>query len=115
MKSVAHKEEFTGQGAINASMVLPEGKTYELVSVSVKLSAAPSTSESLTITVDTDAGGIYDPLLYTEDLSVLGTYNLMYWPDGKVLLEGGDAIDVVYNNTDDALFGVQITAERREP
>jgi len=98
-------------GAIDASLAVPAGYVYRLVSVTVKMSAAPTTSENLTITLDANAGSEYDTLLYSLDLSAGSTTALAWFPDEPMLLEGGDAIDVAYANTDSGTFGVQITAQ----
>jgi len=73
------------------------------------MSAAPTTSENFTITLDANAGAVYDTLLYTLDLSASSTTDLAWFPDEPLLLEGGDAIDVAYANTDVGTYGVQIT------
>ena len=115
MKTVAVKENATGSGPILASLVVDEAKTYNLISVSLNLDVAPTTSESFTITLDADAGAVYDTLLYTNDLSVGSVTDILWMPDQPILLEGGDAVDVAYANTDGRLYGLQITAERRYP
>ena len=105
------KVNATGAVAIAASMTVPAGGTYRLVSVTLALDAAPTTSEDFTITLDANAGAAYDVLLYSLDLSLGSTVDLVWFPGEPLLLEGGDAIDVAYTNTDTGTYGVQITAE----
>ena len=99
----------TGSGPINATHVTPAGDTYQLVSVALNLSAAPTTSENLTITLDSRAGALYDTLLYSLNLSTASTTDVFWWPDQPTYLTGGDAVDVEFANTDKRTYGVTIT------
>ena len=81
------------------------------MSVSLKYNTAPATSQAFTITLDANAGATYDILLYTVDPSVSGITSLCWQPDEPLYLEGGDAVDLAYTNTDNRTYGVQITAE----
>ena len=107
-----YKANDTGAGAIAASLTVPVGQSYELVSVSLKLNAAASASQDYTITLNANAGADYDVLLYSSDLSVTGATSLLWQPDEPLYLEGGDAVDVAYQNSDLRTYGVQITARR---
>ena len=111
VKATAVKVNGTGAAAIATSMTVPEGATYRLKSVSLKMSAAPTTSQDLTITLNANAGAAYDAVLYRFDLSVEAVTSLVWFPDEDLDLEAGDAIDVCYTNTDVRTYGVQITAE----
>ena len=112
MSASVYKINATGAAAIAATMTVPAGRAYELISVSCKFSAAPTTSEAFTITLDANAGATYDTLLYTLDPSLTAVTSLLWQPDGPLYLEGGDAVDVVYTNTDTRTYGVQITVAR---
>ena len=111
MSASVFKSNSTGSAAIAASMAVPSGDTYRIISVTLHFSAAPTTSENFTITLDANAGAAYDTLLYTLDLSTGSTVDLLWQPDAPLYLEGGDALDVAYTNTDTGTYGVQITAE----
>ena len=100
----------TGAGNIITSLIVPPSRTYELVSVTCQFSAAPTTAGSLTITLNARGGAAYDVLLYTVDPSTTALTDIVWWPDSSTFLEGGDAIDVAYTNTDTRTYGVQITA-----
>ena len=104
------KVNATGGNALAASFSVPVGHTYKLISVTLHMSAAPTTSENFTITLDANAGAPYDTLLYSLDLSAGSTTDLVWFPDEPLLLEGGDAIDVAYTNTDTGTYGLQLTA-----
>ena len=109
MSANVFKINSTGAAAIAATGTVPVGYSYRLVSVSCNLSAAPTTSENYTITLNALAGAAYDTLLYSVDPSVGSTSDIVWKPDEELILEGGDAINVVYTNTDTRTYGVQIT------
>ena len=110
MSASVFKVNGTGAAAIATSLTVPAGATYQLMSVSLKYNTAPTTSESLTVTLNANAGAAYDTVLYTVDPSVGAVTSLLWQPDEPLYLEGGDAVDVVYTNTDTKTYGVQITA-----
>jgi hypothetical protein len=103
------KQNFEGDGAIVATATVPVGRSYRLISVSCRWSAAPTTSEFFTVTADLHAGPTFDVLLYTVDPSVAATYSLLFLPDQEEIFEGGDAIDVTYAGTDARHWGLQVT------
>jgi len=109
------KQNATGQGAINESLLIDVGKTYQLSSVTLKVDVAPTTSEDLTITLASVAGDVYDVPLYTLDLSVLGVTSAVWQPDQPLYLVGGDSLDVAWTNTDDRLWGLEYTVLRVHP
>jgi hypothetical protein len=107
--SNVYKINDTGSAAINVVGTVPAGPHYRLVGVTCNFSAAPTTSESFTITLDAKAGAAYDTLLYTINPSLLSTTDILWQPDEEIILEPDDAIDVAYANTDANVYGVQIT------
>lgn len=104
------KVNTTGAAAIAATLTVPASATYQLISVTMHADAAATTSENFTITLNANAGAAYDTLLYSLDLSAASTVDLVWYPDEPLYLEGGDAIDVAFANTDTDTYGVQITA-----
>jgi len=99
----------TGAGAINASYA--PGVAFWLHSITCHFSAAPTTAENFTVTLDANDGAAYDTLLYEADPSVFGDQDLEYVPEyGPRLYEAGDAIDVAYLNTDNNTYGLRIVA-----
>ena len=111
MSASVYKGNTTGSGTIAATMAVPVGKHYQVVSVSVTYHIAPVTSEDLAITLDANAGGTYDVRLYTVDPSAPAVTSLLWQPDEPLILEGGDAVDVDYPNTDKRTYTVQITMQ----
>jgi hypothetical protein len=107
----AKVQNTTGATAIAASM--SAARVARLLSVSVKFSAAPTTSENLTITKNANTGAAYDAVLLTTDPSSGSVTSLVYQPDQPLWLEPGDSIDVAYTNTDTRTVGVLITMEER--
>jgi len=91
-------QTFTGAAAI-AETLAPKAK-FRLVRVEVHLSAAPTTSQSLTITLDAGDGATYDTLLYTNDLSVTSVTDLVVEFGEGYEYEYDDEIDIAYTNTD---------------
>lgn len=103
------KFNHTGTALVAFSGTVPAGQHYRLVSVSCNFNAAPATSEDFTITLDANAGAIYDLLLYTLDPSAGSTTDILWQPDEEIILEGGDQIDIAFANTDARNYGAQIT------
>jgi len=107
--SSVYKVDYTGTALMAFSGTVPVGQHYRLVSVSCNFAAAPTTAEDFTITLDAIAGVIFDTLLYTLDPSVAVTTDILWQPDEEIILEGGDQIDVAFDNTDAINYGAQIT------
>jgi len=107
--SSVFKINHTGTALMDFTGVVPAGQHYRLVSVTCNFNAAPTTSENFTVTLDANAGAIYDLLLYSLDPSAGATSDILWQPDEEILLEGGDAIDVQFDNTDARNYGAQIT------
>lgn len=99
----------TGAAAIAASATAK--RVCRLGSIAVKFSAAPTTSEDLTVTLNSMTGAAYDTVLLTVDPSTDSTTSIVYIPDAPLLLEPGDAVDVAYTNTDTVTYGVTITLD----
>ena len=112
MSASVYKVNGTGAAAIATTATVPSGRSYQVISVSCKFSTAPTTSEPFTVTLDANAGAAYDTLLYTVDPSVTAVTSLLWQPERPLYLEGGDALDVAYTNTDTRTYGVQITVAR---
>jgi hypothetical protein len=107
--SSVFKTNATGNGILILDAPVPIGATYRLVSVSLALSAGPVTSEFFTVTLDANAGPVYDILLYSVDPSVDVITDIFWQPEDEILLEGGDIVALRYANTDGRLYGLQVT------
>jgi hypothetical protein len=104
-----YKTRATGALAVAVSIAAPVGHPRWLRSVTVHLSAAPTTAGSLTITLDAVGGAVYDTLLATE--SMVGVTDYVWQPPEPLLFIGGDEIDVAYQNPDGRTYGVEIVTE----
>jgi len=109
MSASVFKVSETGTGRVDASMTVPAGCHYELLSVTLHLNAAGTTSEDFTITLDANAGHEYDALLYSKDLAATSIADVAWVPNGPLYLSGGDAVDVAWFNTEGRTYGVEIT------
>jgi len=101
----------TGAGPISDWLLVPTGQTYRVLSVMLNLNAAATTSENLTITLDAIEGAAYDTLLYSLDLAAGATTDLLWQPDAKLVIVGGDKLTVAWANTGGRTWGLLITAE----
>ena len=104
-----YKVNEQGNARMAVSATVPVGRHYQLVSVSCNYNAAPTSAEDFTIDLDANAGAVYDLRLYTLDPGTTSTSDILWQPDADLLLEGGDQIDVAYDNTDARQWAVQIT------
>jgi len=93
-------------------MTVPSGQVYQVLSVTLNLSSAPTTSENFTLTLDAVDGNNYDTVLYSLDLSAASTTDLLWQPDEPPVLVGGDGLDAVWANTDNRTWGLMMTMQR---
>jgi len=96
----------TGATAIATSTSI--SGTYRLVSVTVHFNAAPTTTEDLTVTLNANDGAAYDTVLYSVDPSASSATDIVFIPDGDIIFETGDELDVAYANTDTNTYGLRI-------
>jgi hypothetical protein len=80
----------------------------ELISLTCKLSSAPTTAGAFTITLDANAGTAYDTVLYSVDPSVTSATSIFWYPDKRLRFDAGDIIKVDYANADARTYGVQL-------
>jgi len=102
----------SASGAMSESLTVPTGDVYRLVSVTLGLNAAPTTSENYTITLDAVDGPNHDVLLYSLDIGAGGHEDVVWQPSQLLYLIGGDQVDVVWANTDNRTWGLLITVEK---
>lgn len=98
----------TGAAAVALSYTVPTGATFDLNSVTVKFSAAPTTSEYLTITLDSAIGAAYDVVLYKVDPSATSATSVVWQPTAPLYLQPGDIVTLAYTNTDTRTWGATI-------
>jgi hypothetical protein len=99
----------TGTAAMNYSATVPASSAYRVVSLTVNLSAAPTTAGALTITFNSHHGAAYDTLIYSVDPSAGAISDILWQPDEELDLVGGDALDVSYANPDSRTYGAVLT------
>jgi hypothetical protein len=111
MSGSVFKPEFTGNGPIAATLTVPPGDVYRILSVSCNFNIAPTSSENFTITLDDAHGPAYDLLLYTLDPAAGATSDILWQPEEELMLVGGDALDVLFDNTDGRTWGLVFTVK----
>lgn len=98
----------TGAAAVSLSYTVPAGATFDLNSVTVKFSAAPTTAENLTIVLDSALGAAYDVTLYSVDPSATSATSIVWQPTATLYLSGGDVVTLAYANTDTRTWGATL-------
>jgi len=97
----------TGAGAISSTSTALTSEAT-LRGILIHVSAAPVTSESLVVSLDSIDGTAYDAVLLTQDL--VGVTDLAF--TGLDLpLHIGDALKVTYTNTDTRTVAVRLVLE----
>lgn len=81
-----------------------------LLGVTAHFSAAPTTSEYLTVSLDSADGPEYDVVVYKIDPSVAAATDLVY-TDANLPLVIGDALRVTYANSDARTVGIRLVLE----
>lgn len=105
---VAGGANATGAGAI--SLTYAPTHFFDLLALYVHFSAALTTSESLTVTLDSVLGTAYDTVLFSVDPSIGAATDIVHNFE-KLQLRAGDAVVVAYTNTDAVTYGVHLNAE----
>jgi hypothetical protein len=102
----------TSTGAVAMASSCKINDITRVKQVTVKFSSAPTTSEPLTISLNSVSGSDFDVLLYTVDPSVAALTSIVWVPDGgAMILLPGDSLDVAYTNTDTRTYGVIVYYE----
>ena len=96
----------TGAAAIALSTAM--AKAFRLVCATVHFSAAPTTSESLTLKVNANDGAAYDTTLLSVNPATTAATDIVYVPDEELICESGDEIDLAFTNTDGRTYGARI-------
>jgi hypothetical protein len=100
---------FEGAGAISMTTTIDRdfgGRQVELVALDVKISAAPTTAENLTVTLQSNRHTtVFDTVYFTEDPSASSATSILQIWEVPVPLELGDELVVAYTNTDGGTIG----------
>lgn len=103
-----HKYSVTGAAAISETTGALDRPT-RFDGLTLHLSAGPTTSEDFTITLDSRNGAAWDTLLYSLDLSVVPTTDLVLdETDINITLYPGDALVIAWTNTDTRTYGLEL-------
>ena len=100
-----------GNGILLAGVVVPVGETYRVISMTLALNVAATTSENLTIALDAIEGANYDVVLYSLDLSAGAVIDLLWQPDGPLYIIGGDRLGIGWANSNSRTWGLLLTVE----
>jgi hypothetical protein len=80
----------------------------KLKAMTTHVSAAPTTSENLTLTlISSHAGSAFDTVIYTIDLAAASTVDDVNTNIDLPLVKG-DALKLTYPNTDGGTLGIQV-------
>jgi hypothetical protein len=96
------------QGAAIANRFGPVTSVTYVDALLVHVSAAPTTSEYLTVTLNSVDGSAWDTVLYKVDLSAASTTDVFNTDLAPLRLDVGDALDIAYTNTDKRNIGVTL-------
>ena len=101
----------TGTGAISMSLG-GKGRGYHVREVLIHFSAAPTTSENITITLNSALGAAYDTVLLDYDPSADSATDIKWTGLGSdahgQLVAEADSCDIAYTNTDGNTYGVTV-------
>ena len=86
---------------INVTTTLNGEKVFTHVQIRWVDGVAPSTSENVVVTLDSSQGADHDVPLLTIDPASTSATEIVWRPDGGIVLAKGDQIKVAYTNTDD--------------
>ena len=67
---------------------------------------SPGTTGSFTITVDSENGGWFDFLLFTQDM--MGVSDVVWLPEMAIPLTKSDNLVFTYENANDRAYGLEI-------
>ncbi len=103
-----------GSGAETVKVAIVPGARFVFVGFSLKMSTAPSTSESLTITLDADDGSNFDVLIYTRNFSTLSDTDVIWTvPEDELIpFEKDDILRIAWTNTDNRTYGLKLWFRR---
>ena len=105
-------KEATGAAAI--AMAIAPGFSAELIDIRIKMATVPTTSQALTVTINSESGAMYDTEIYRKDLSALSDGSVIIIAgEDEFVIEDGGSWDIAYTNTDAIVYGVQVRYRRK--
>jgi hypothetical protein len=100
----------TGSAAISKTTAI--AAAFELISITLHLSAAGTTSENFVVKKDSGDGTVYDTNMFTLDLSTDSVVDMILTPlkdDLQQFYASGDEIAITWPNTETRTYGLTIT------
>ena len=89
----------------------PDGNGMFVTEVLVHFPVAPTTLETLTISVNAAAGANFDAALHTAAYAADGSVANTHWtPTVPIYFEKDDILTMTFPNTDQGLFGIQVVS-----
>jgi hypothetical protein len=100
MSRAVQTEDYGTTSIALSATIGPEtgGGGWELISVTANFSAAPTTSEFMTLTLDSSLGADYDTVIRATDPSVGSATSVEFVLNER--FSGSDKIVIAYANTD---------------
>ncbi len=99
-------------GAAAISLSIAPGYRFKLKAISLHLSAAPTTSQSLTVTLSSAYGAAYNAVIYKRDLSVGSLTDLYVEFGDNFTFEYNESLAIAYTNTDVVTYGIVAYSEK---
>lgn len=105
----------TPAGTETVKIAIKPNAPFQFVGFSIHLSAAPTTSENFTITVDANDGSAFDVNIYTRDFSTDSDVDIIWTmpDDDQQIYKKDDLIRVAWTNTDGRTYGIKLWFRRR--
>jgi hypothetical protein len=88
------------------SLSIAPGYRMKLKAISLHLSAAPTTSQNLTVTRGSAYGTAYNAVIYSRDLSVGSLTDLYVEFGDNFIFEYNESLTIAYTNTDVVTYGI---------
>lgn len=105
----------TPAGTETVKIAIKPNTPFRFVGFFIHLSAAPTTGEDFTITLDAADGSQYDVNIYTRDFSSASDLDIIWTipEDSQIPYEKDDIIRVAWANTDDRTYGMKLFFARK--
>lgn len=100
-----------GSGTSAIAVSSPSNSRHAIHAVTANWNTAPTTSQSITVTLNSVEGAAYDTILRKEDPSVGSVVDYSFEWDNPLRVQLGSTIDVAYTNTDSRTVSVEIIYE----
>jgi hypothetical protein len=110
IRRIIYRANATGAAAI--ALAVNPGYRFKLLALYFHLSTAPTTSESLTVTLDSGIAAAYDAVIYSRDLTVGSLTDLYVEFGDNFIFESTDHLDVAWTNTNTKTYGIVVVCER---